>query len=170
MSACDRWRDLLGAYVADMLDATERAELERHLADCPACRRAVEAGRQTWTDLDAWKDAPPPAGLADAALDRYALRSRVWRIGWPAVAAAGAALAFTAWSWYRAPDQTIAPPPSRFVQQVEVPEADKAVIEQLDLLEKMPMLAEFDLVQRVDMLQTLDRMGLVEEPAKEKRL
>jgi len=170
MSACDRWRDSLDAYVADMLDPNERVELERHLADCPACRRAVEASRQTWSDLDAWQDAPPPAGLADAALNRHASRGRIFRIAWPAVAAAGVALAFAAWSWYRPADRPTPAPLVHGGRQVEVSEADRAVIEHLDLLEEMPMLAEFDLVRRVDMLRTLDRLGLVEASAEEKRL
>ena len=35
---CDRWRGDLGAYVIGALDRAECAAMERHLADCPACR------------------------------------------------------------------------------------------------------------------------------------
>jgi len=43
---CTRTETLLDDYTDDVLAAEARDEVERHLADCPACRRSVEDSRR----------------------------------------------------------------------------------------------------------------------------
>ena len=38
---------LSGAYAVDALDDIERAQFERHLAECPACTAEVQSLRET---------------------------------------------------------------------------------------------------------------------------
>ena len=163
MSECDRWREQANAYVAGMLDDDERAQLEDHVIGCPACREELETARRTWSSLDHWLDARTPAGLAERALDRHRARGRLLRILWPTAAAAVIALGLFVWSSYR-PQTGVAPAPTlpRTPQAPLIADADREIIEVLDLLEEMPMLAELHLVQSADMLQTLDRLGLVD--------
>lgn len=39
---CAGWRDDLAAFVLGALDGEDRAAMERHLADCAACRAAYQ--------------------------------------------------------------------------------------------------------------------------------
>lgn len=105
MSALDRYADWDAAYVLGSLSGAERREYEEHLAQCPACRRAVAelAGMpgllarvpaQEALALEALDDevlrAEPPASLMPAlpVADETLRRRRDWRV--PAAAAAAA--------------------------------------------------------------------------------
>lgn len=104
MSALDRYADWDAAYVLGSLSGAERREYEEHLAQCPACRRAVAelAGMpgllarvpaQEALSLDALEDeilqAEPPASLMPALpVEETLRRRRDWRV--PAAAAAAA--------------------------------------------------------------------------------
>src|SRR4030095_12579326 len=46
MSECRLVTEQLTSYVDDQLDATRRAEIERHLEGCVACRGAAAGGRR----------------------------------------------------------------------------------------------------------------------------
>jgi anti-sigma factor RsiW len=46
MTACERERERIGAFLDGELEAGERAALEAHLATCAGCRQAVEDHRQ----------------------------------------------------------------------------------------------------------------------------
>lgn len=59
---------LSGAYAVDALDDIERAQFERHLADCPACRFEVESLREAGALLAETVAEEPPAGLRDKVL------------------------------------------------------------------------------------------------------
>lgn len=166
MSDCVRWRGQLGAYAAGLLDEAVRADLEQHLAACASCRREADAARATWSALDAWQDASPPEGLGGAAMARYRSDRRIARVAWPSAAAAVVAVALSVWSWYRPSAETPTSPPGT-IRQVTLTDADREIIENLDLLEELPMLAEFDLVPSAEMLQTLDRLGLLQETKEE---
>lgn len=54
---------LSGAYALDALDAEERADFERHLADCPACRAEVDSLREAAAELAVLTEVAPPASL-----------------------------------------------------------------------------------------------------------
>jgi anti-sigma factor RsiW len=63
--------DLVAPYALDALDAEERAEFERHLADCEQCSRELRELQDTAASL-AWATAgpEPPQGLRSRILDR----------------------------------------------------------------------------------------------------
>jgi anti-sigma-K factor RskA len=59
---------LSGAYAVDALDPDERAEFERHLAGCEACRAEVGSLREAAAALADLTATAPPAGLRDRVL------------------------------------------------------------------------------------------------------
>ena len=64
---------LSGAYAVDALDDVERAEFERHLAQCPECQAEVESLRAAAVELDPRdRDAPlPPAPRVGPGADQH---------------------------------------------------------------------------------------------------
>jgi anti-sigma factor RsiW len=83
--SCAERREALSAYVDDELAPAERAELETHLAGCPACREALAAERRLSSQLAALP-APVPPGDFEA---------RFWaRIARGEAAGSGGALAW----------------------------------------------------------------------------
>ncbi|GAB3853475.1 anti-sigma factor [Nocardioides maradonensis] len=99
---------LSGAYAVDALDDAERADFERHLADCEACRQEVADLQAAAVEIAATTEQTPPpslrasvlAGIADVrplppvpaepAPDNVRpLRRRLWQqVGLAAAAAA----------------------------------------------------------------------------------
>jgi anti-sigma-K factor RskA len=59
---------LSGAYAVDALDDVERAEFERHLAQCPECQAEVESLRAAAVELTRGTATPPPATLRASVL------------------------------------------------------------------------------------------------------
>jgi anti-sigma-K factor RskA len=59
---------LSGAYAVDALDDIERAQFERHLAECEACRAEVRSLREATALLAEAVQQEPPAGLRDRVL------------------------------------------------------------------------------------------------------
>jgi anti-sigma factor RsiW len=83
--SCAERREALSAYVDDELAPAERAELETHLAGCPACREALAGARRLSSQLSALP-APVPPGDFEA---------RFWaRIARGEAAGSGGALAW----------------------------------------------------------------------------
>lgn len=77
--------DELIAYLDGALDAAERARVEAHLAQCPACAAALEELRVLSRDLDATFDAamsPIRLSYAAASHIREVLRERLERPRW----------------------------------------------------------------------------------------
>lgn len=65
----DRLHDLAGAYVLGALDPDERAEFERHLADCQACANEVRSLRPVVDGLGQVVPlVDPPAALRERVL------------------------------------------------------------------------------------------------------
>lgn len=93
---------LTGAYALDALDDIERAQVERHLADCESCREEVASLRETASLLAETTAVEPPAHLRGAVLTGIQstrvlpphlperVQHRRWRA--PALAVAAAAL------------------------------------------------------------------------------
>ncbi|MEZ5133849.1 MAG: anti-sigma factor [Acidimicrobiales bacterium] len=52
-----------GVVALDAVDADERADFDRHLVDCGACRRRLDGFAETTALLAADVAVPPPAGL-----------------------------------------------------------------------------------------------------------
>ncbi len=63
---------LTGAYAVDALDDIERAQFERHLADCSSCSAEVLELRETAAVLTEDSMAQPPAALRDRVLAEIA--------------------------------------------------------------------------------------------------
>jgi anti-sigma-K factor RskA len=59
---------LSGAYAVDALDDLERAQFERHLAECAACREEVAGLRAAAASLAALTETVPPTSLRDRVL------------------------------------------------------------------------------------------------------
>ena len=62
---------LSGAYAVDALDDIERAQFERHLAECPACTAEVSSLREAAALLAETTAAAPSAGAARAGARRH---------------------------------------------------------------------------------------------------
>jgi anti-sigma factor RsiW len=52
-------RELLLEYPAGRLEPAASEYLEKHLAECPACRETVEAQTAVWNALDTWEPEAP---------------------------------------------------------------------------------------------------------------
>jgi hypothetical protein len=59
---------LSGAYAVDALDDIERAQFERHLAECDSCRAEVDSLREASAMLAETAAVAPPAALRDRVL------------------------------------------------------------------------------------------------------
>ena len=59
---------LVGAYAVDALDDLERAQFERHLAECPACQAEVAGLQEAAAVMGSAASTPPPASLRDSVL------------------------------------------------------------------------------------------------------
>ena len=59
---------LSGAYAVDALDDIERAQFERHLASCEACRNEVDSLREAAALLPETSVTQPPPALRDRVL------------------------------------------------------------------------------------------------------
>ena len=68
--------DDLAAYALGVLDAGERAPVERHLADCAACRSEVETYAETAWSIAQTAAVEVPAGLRDAIVARAQREAR----------------------------------------------------------------------------------------------
>ncbi len=90
--SCRRWRESLGAYALDRLDAGERAGVEAHLEGCAECRAELASLTSIATllplaDPARFDTAPaPPSGLGDriaaaVAAEQKTVKRRRWRIG-----------------------------------------------------------------------------------------
>ena len=97
---------LSGAYAVDALDPAERAEFERHLATCDACRAEVDSLREAAGMIAETVAVPPPPALRDRVLADIATvrplapvtarRRRTTRRRLPALLAAAAAVVLVA--------------------------------------------------------------------------
>jgi anti-sigma factor RsiW len=106
---CDELRKLLPLHADGELDTLRSVEVERHLADCPACAAAHARSESLRTALaDPSLYHPAPSGLREQL--RTALREQaqprrrlVTRMRWPVgIAAAVTLAALTAWGTIRA--------------------------------------------------------------------
>lgn len=89
MSDCRRTVDRLAPYVDRVLPASERADVEQHLAGCPPCRGAARAEegaravlREKAADLQAQPLPPGLRGRCEALASEHLKRTpaRTWRL------------------------------------------------------------------------------------------
>jgi len=98
MSGCEKYSELASAYLDRELEGGEPAELERHLAQCPACRALFEGFKETgraareigqpgaleWDEV--WNRIQARAERQSAV---HIIQARIWkRAAWTAAAAA----------------------------------------------------------------------------------
>jgi anti-sigma factor RsiW len=94
---CDESRDLLSPYADGELDPVRSLEIERHLADCPACAAALAGLRSLSARLaDPALYHQPPAALAKRVRASLPTRSFLRR---PVLAAAAAVLLAAVGVW-----------------------------------------------------------------------
>ena|SRR5215469_4891916 len=135
-------------YCAGTLGSRERADFERHLADCEPCSRVVMAQREVWETLDRWT-APEVSTNFDARLYskiarenespawvrwmRRVLRPPVPMAAWkPAISVAAACAVLAAGLMVRAPrpgDRDHAPQ----IQRVDIDQVQTA-LDDIDVL------------------------------------
>jgi hypothetical protein len=106
---CDRLETLLDDYVDGVLAASTEDEAERHLADCPTCRRSVDELRRLQQATQAL-----PRGIAPERDLLPGIRNRIGRdarpgagsswIRWAAVAASLIVLTGAVWVGFRSVD------------------------------------------------------------------
>jgi anti-sigma factor RsiW len=88
MWSCAGNRKRLNAYIDGELPERTRCEVERHLAECPACRRECDELRGLAPFLRNDEVPPVPAGLSARILAEAALRQKrkqaptAARLGW----------------------------------------------------------------------------------------
>jgi anti-sigma factor RsiW len=139
----------LSAYAAGSLADDERARVERHLADCGACRATVADFRLLLDRLATTAPAPPeiawPRYRAELRARREARPSASWPTRWlrpVPLAAATAVAAACAIVLYLANGT---PPP-----------ADLASMEYEGLAARMELIDNYRAVEQLDLLEDLD--------------
>jgi anti-sigma factor RsiW len=137
----------LSAYAAGSLAADERARVERHLAECAACRAAVADFRLLLDRFATTAPAPPqipwPRYRAELRARREARGGRRVRTRWlrpvPLAAAAAAACVVVL-----------------YVAVGSRPPADLAAMEADGLAGRMEMIDHYRVVDQLDLLEDLD--------------
>jgi anti-sigma factor RsiW len=79
---CERISNALIPYMDGRADATERREVEAHLAGCDACRVRVEEYRKLWNVLDEVPATEPSFGFDARLHTRIAEEPRHKWFGW----------------------------------------------------------------------------------------
>jgi anti-sigma-K factor RskA len=88
----DRFGELLGSYLLGELTVEEERALERHLEECPECRRELDRARQTHDLLRHLAATEPPTELKGQLLERVRSETPTHSRGWWFWASAAAAL------------------------------------------------------------------------------
>jgi hypothetical protein len=71
---CEEYQELFTDWLDDQLSATDRAVLERHIAECPACREELAVIQHAWDMMGEFKTPEPSADMKvnfQAMLDDY---------------------------------------------------------------------------------------------------
>ncbi|MDE3156638.1 MAG: zf-HC2 domain-containing protein, partial [Acidobacteriota bacterium] len=97
MMDCDRYTEAIGDYVDGTLDERRRAEVDRHLADCPACRALVADLRQIHGAARQFEPLQPPARVWQEISRRIAAESGAIRAAGPAQAVPARRAGLSAW-------------------------------------------------------------------------
>jgi len=111
---CKDWEERIALSAGGDLSAESRAEVERHLAACAACRAFAQAVQDSLALLQSAHEEPIAAGhytaLRAAVLERLARERRGRRWAWVPVLAAGlaAAAVFVAVRPAQKPEVTVA--------------------------------------------------------------
>jgi anti-sigma factor RsiW len=147
--------ELLLAYASRKLDAERAAVLERHIAQCPACREYAAAQFAVWEALEGW-NAPEVSADFDRRLYQRIEQEVSWwdlmirplrplfAARWVPVAAAACMLIAAGVLLHRPDGTPVIPTPAS--AQVEPLPADQAA----NALQEMQIMQEFSSVVRAD--------------------
>lgn len=78
-TGCERWQEVLEAYVDGELDAPERSRLENHLEGCPACRSELALASELRDRLRGLPSLDAPRGAVAAVLETARQEDRAQR-------------------------------------------------------------------------------------------
>jgi len=73
---CREVQQFLDAFVADEVEAADRQTIEKHLTECPVCRKEGQALRRTISLLGQFKEMDPPAVFIQELRQRMEQRQR----------------------------------------------------------------------------------------------
>ncbi len=152
----------LSAYAAGSLANDDRARVERHLADCAACRAAVADFRVLLEQLAATAPAPPeiawPRYRAELGARREARASASWPSRWLRplpLAAATAVAAACAVVLYLANGT----PPAADLASIEY----EGLAARMELIDNYRAVEQLDLLEDLDVIRNLDRLAPTRE-------
>jgi Putative zinc-finger len=74
---CSQCEDLFAAHLEGLLDATSERQLEAHLAECPACRTAVDETRGLFRRLEEQGSAVVVSSITPVVMDQILLQQAI---------------------------------------------------------------------------------------------
>jgi anti-sigma factor RsiW len=133
--------EILTDYCAGRLDAIRAAELQAHLHECAICRDEVDAQREVWTTLDAWRPVEVSRDFDNKLYARVHAEQTApwWSLAWkpviPAAAAAGLlAIALLTWGpGLQKPANQMPPSNATATEKIDVQQVEQA-LDDMDLL------------------------------------
>ena len=75
---CEQYRQLISALVDKELNSEERGSLDKHLADCSACKQYAEQVRELERLTSEWEASTMPPDVEQAVLARTKAKPRGW--------------------------------------------------------------------------------------------
>jgi anti-sigma factor RsiW len=151
-------REQLVAYLDGELDDAQAKVLHAHLQDCADCRKRIEALRRSYAALEAIETVEVPADFAKrvrAHTTRRFVRIPAYAAGVVAVAAV-VLLMFTI---HRGATTVIKPVHPAATATADISPEDKAVVDNIDVLENYDVIANLDALNDYDTLTELDEVG-----------
>jgi len=152
----------LSAYAAGSLTNDDRARVERHLADCAACRAAVADFRVLRDRLATTALAPPeiawPRYRAELRARREARASASWPARWlrPLPLAASTAVAAACAIVLYLANGT---PPAADLASIEY----EGLAARMELIDNYRAVEQLDLLEDLDVIRNLDRLAPTRE-------
>jgi anti-sigma factor RsiW len=136
-------------YCSGKLDPQTAAILERHTANCPACREFATHQRAVWVALEAWEGRPVSADFdrklyarIDSDVPWWHSLLRPLTLRWNVVASAAGVFVLLGAGLLLNRPQAVAPAPQPETAQVQPAAVQPEQVERA--LDAMDMLAEFD--------------------------
>jgi hypothetical protein len=127
---CANYKDWLSDAALGALDAQRDAVLRAHLAECAACRAALEAERALFAAMDAGLEASVAAEPSPEFVARVRMRlaeepapRAAWLTGWLPVTATAMAVIALAAVWFLPRDTVVSPPATPEIGKSSAPAA-----------------------------------------------
>jgi len=153
-----REREQLVAYLDGELDDARAQSLYAHLQDCPDCRKRLDILRRSYAALESIEPVEVPGDFAKRV--RAHTTGRFVRIpAYAAGAVAVAAVLLLMFTLHRGVTTVIQPTHPTAVTPAEISAEDRAVVENIDVLEDYDLIANLDALTDYDTLTELDEVG-----------